>query len=222
MPLYERLTRIGMTSTEVRIPVHSFMAAIAELKRGKCVMADLVTAFGLSAGEQTEVTTLLGKIIQRTEFFTLGGYVVLTNIQSAYDGSNAQRGCGFATLDLTGVTSIDLAIEVNKLGSGTQSWQLWNETDASEIGVINDAAGTGNKLLTASYGSLALVGVKRIRMRPKSTVNTDDPIYYGTAGQLHRLNTLTGVELHDILMLAERQLLPPLDTVADVKARLGV
>jgi hypothetical protein len=222
MPLYERLTSLGMTTAEEKISVHQFMAAIAELKRGKATAAQIHTAFDLGATEQAELATLLSKIVQKFEFVTMGAYNVLTNISASYDGTNAQRGLGFVDLDMTGVTSIDLTVMVNKVGTGTQSWQVWNETDASEIGVITDAAATGNKTLTASFTGLGLAGIKRLRMRAKSTVSTDDPVYYGGSLRINRLNTLSGLELHDVLLLAEGRTLPHVDTVAELKARLGV
>lgn len=115
---------------------------------------------------------------------SLGAYVVLTNIAATYDGTNPQRGLGHATVDMTDVTSIEFTVQVNKIGTGTQSWQLWNETDGAQIGVISDAAGTGNKTLSQTFSGLALSGVKRLRVRALSTVNTDDPVYYGASIRL--------------------------------------
>ena len=221
MPLYERLTRIGMTGAETSISVHKFMAALAELRRGKTSEAAIHAAFDLGATEQAELSTLLARFVQKFESVGLGGYCVLTNIATSYDGTNAQRGLGMLDLDMTGVTSLDWTIQINRIGTGTQSWQLWNDTAAAEIGVITDTAPTGNKTLTASF-TPSLEGIVRVRARAKSTVNTDDPIWYGSTLRIHRLNTLSGVELHDVLMLAEKQVLPHVDTIAELKARLGV
>ena len=210
-----------MTASETSISVHKFMAALAELRRGKTTEAAIATAFNLDATEQAELTTLLGKFVQKFESVGLGGYCVLTNISTSYDGTNAQRGLGMLDLDMTGVTSLDWTIQVNKIGSGTQSWQLWNDTTAAEIGAINDAAAAGNKTLTATF-TPSVTGIVRLRVRAKSTVSTDDPIWYGSTLRIHRLNTLSGVELHDVLMLAEKQVLPHVDSITELKARLGV
>jgi hypothetical protein len=112
---------------------------------------------------------------------SLGGYVVLTNISASYDGTNPQRGLGFVEVSMTGVSSIVFTVQVNKIGTGTQSWQLWNETDGAQVGVIADSGAAGNKTLSQTFSGLALTGVKRLRVRALSSVNTDDPVYYGAS-----------------------------------------
>ena len=107
--------------------------------------------------------------------------VTITNVGTAYDAVAASRGLGLADIDFTGITSVLFKVRVNKIGTGTQSWQLWNDTDGTQIGVITDAAAAGdNKLLSATF-SVTLVGVKTVRVRAKSTVNGDDPVFYGAS-----------------------------------------
>lgn len=101
----------------------------------------------------------------------------LTNVGAAYDTIAASKGLGGGLIDFTGVTQITMAVRVNKVGTGTQSWQLWNETDAQEIGVIADAGAVGDKTLQQTF-SVALTGTKLVRIRAKSTVGADDPIFY--------------------------------------------
>jgi hypothetical protein len=117
---------------------------------------------------------------------SLGAFVTLTNVGAAYDTITAARGLGFVELDMTGVTAIDFTVQVSKIGTGTQSWQLWNETDSAQVGVIDDAGAAGNKTLTATLSGLALTGVKRLRVRAKSTIAADDPLYYGSALRVKR------------------------------------
>jgi hypothetical protein len=106
--------------------------------------------------------------------------ITLTNVGTAYDAIPASRGLGIGRLDFTGVTVLRFDVFVNKIGSGTQSWQLWNITDGVEMGVINDAGATGDmKLLSASI-TVSLTGEKVFRVRVKSTNGADDPIYYGS------------------------------------------
>lgn len=112
---------------------------------------------------------------------SLGGYVVLTNIGAAYDGIALSKGLGLASIDFTGCTRIDFFVNVNKIGTGTQSWQLWNVTDGSELMVINDNGAAGDKLLTASKTTSLPTGVKTVRIRAKSTTAADDPVYYGAS-----------------------------------------
>jgi hypothetical protein len=107
----------------------------------------------------------------------------LTNVGSAYDAIPASKGLGMAIFDFTGVTSLTLAVWVNKIGTGTQSWQVWNHTDSAQIGVIDDAGAAGDKLLQQTF-AVALTGTKVVRVRAKSTVAADDPILYSAAFRL--------------------------------------
>jgi hypothetical protein len=105
--------------------------------------------------------------------------ITLTNVGTAYDGIPASQGLGILLVDFTGVTQIVFAVRVNKIGTGTQSWQLWNETDGAEVGVLTDAGATGTKTLGPSTFGTALTGQKMLRVRAKSTVAADDPVFFG-------------------------------------------
>ena len=109
--------------------------------------------------------------------------ITLTNVGANYDTTSASKGLGIGLVDFTGVTSITFAVFVNKVGTGTQSWQLWNVTDSAEIGVLADAGTTGDKALQQAF-SVAMTGIKLLRVRAKSTVASDDPIFYGGAIQV--------------------------------------
>lgn len=105
----------------------------------------------------------------------------LTNVGAAYDSIPASKGLGIQDVDFTGITQVLFRVRVNKVGTGTQSWQLWNETDGVQIGVIDDAAAAGdNKLLLGTF-AVNLTGVKTVRVRAKSTNAADDPVYYGAS-----------------------------------------
>jgi len=110
--------------------------------------------------------------------------VTLTNVGSAYDTIAAARGLGIQRIDFRGATQVTFDVYVNKVGTGTQSWQLWNETDGAEVGVINDAGAAGNKFLTTTF-SVNINGVKLCRVRAKSTVAADDPVFYGASALLN-------------------------------------
>jgi hypothetical protein len=112
---------------------------------------------------------------------SLGGLVTLTNVGTSYDAIPASKGLGTAIIDFDDVTSLRFGVFVNKVGSGTQSWQLWNETDGAEIAVIDDSAVAGTKALSVVVTSGLPTGVKQIRVRAKSTIGADDPVYYGAA-----------------------------------------
>jgi len=112
--------------------------------------------------------------------YSLGGLATLTNVGATYDAIGLSRGLGFCTIDFTNVAQIVFTVQCNKIGTGTQDWQLWNETDGAEVGVISDAGAAGNKTLTGTFTTNIPAGVKRVRIRCRSSVSTDDPVYYGT------------------------------------------
>jgi hypothetical protein len=103
--------------------------------------------------------------------------VTLTNVGTSYDAIAASRGLKVGLLNFTGLAQVVLLVRVNKVGTGTQSWQLWNETDGTELGVIDDAGAAGVKNLQSTF-SVSLTGIKQCRVRAKSTVASDDPVFY--------------------------------------------
>jgi hypothetical protein len=105
--------------------------------------------------------------------------ITLTNVGTSYDAITASQGLGIILIDFTGVTQVMFAVRVQKIGSGTQSWQLWNDTDGSQIGVIDDAGSTGVKTLGPSTFNVSLAGNKLLRVRAKSTNGADDPLFMG-------------------------------------------
>lgn len=106
----------------------------------------------------------------------LGGVVTLTNV------GTSPVVIGVAKADLTNITKVELTVRVNKVGTGTQSWQLWNETDGVQVAIINDAGGTGEKTLTTGEVNIAAQnwsGMKLLFLRAFSSVGADDPVYRG-------------------------------------------
>jgi hypothetical protein len=219
MSLYTRMLGIDLP----RIPVHDLMAALGEVERDRVTTAAVATAFGLDAGEQTEMETLAAKVIVPQESLALGAFVTLTNVGAAYDAITASRGLGFVGLQTAGIMELTFAVKVSKVGTGTQSWQLWNETDTAQVGVIDDAGVAGDKtlstIITPSPAPM-VAGFKVLRVRAKSTVAADDPLYYGAAIRLKRTERMTSVELHEVLLLASGG--RAYTTEAALKTRLGV
>lgn len=222
MALYPRL--IGLVNP--RISAHAFHAALGEVERGKLTAQQAATSLGLDAGELAEATTLANRLIAPPEAYALGGFQTLTNVGATYDAITASLGLGFLTLQVAGITAVDFTVKVNKIGTGTQSWQLWNETDGSQITVLDDAGAAGAKTLTTSFtfGAPLAANVKVIRVRAKSTVAADDPLYFGASLMVRRAERLTADELHQVLLLAENARLTPrlYGTEVELKARLGV
>ena len=219
MGLWERVTR----EQEPKIPVHTLMAALAELERGEITTQQVIDLFSLSAGEQTELATILAKVVPPRECISLGGFNTLTNVGVAYDTIAAAQGLGVALVQTAGITRIIFGVKVNKIGTGTQSWQLFNETDGTEVAVIDDAGAAGVKNLstTKDFGTPLAAGFKTIRVRAKSTTAADDPVYFGATVSIQRVAVLTGIELHEVLLLADING-GPYATASALKTRLGV
>ena len=57
MGLYERILRLE----EPKLPVHAFMAAMAEIKRGFGTRAQFVSVFQLDAAAQTDLDALIAR-----------------------------------------------------------------------------------------------------------------------------------------------------------------
>jgi len=220
MSLYTRL--IGGVEGEVKIPVHGFMAALGEFERGKISAGEIEAAFGLSGAELTEAAAVQARILYPQESISLGGFQVLSVIGAAYDSLAAAAGLGLVQVQLAGITQVIFGVVVNKIGTGIQSWQLWNHTDGAEIGVINDSGATGVKTLstTLDFSPALSAGLKVVRVRGKSTVAADSPVYFGASLLIRRIERLTASELHEVLLLAEDG--SKYGTEAALKARLGI
>jgi hypothetical protein len=119
--------------------------------------------------------------VKRPESVSFGGYQIVTNIGANYDAVVVSSGLGTAYMDFTDATSVVFTVRVNKVGTGTQSWQLWDATNGAEIGVINDAGAAGHKVLTETFNAGLPTGLVLVRVRGKSTTAGDDPVYFGSA-----------------------------------------
>jgi hypothetical protein len=222
MGLYERLIGGALPENEPKIAVHQFMAALGEFSRGKATAQQITDAFTLSPGEVTEAAALIARVVTPLEAISIGAFVQLTNIGTNYDTVAASRGLGIARLQTAGITGFEFSVAVNKVGSGTQSWQLWNETDGAEIAVIDDAGATGVKILSIvqTLPQPLAAGFKTVRVRAKSTTASDDPQFLGACLLIQRPERLGSEELHEVLLLAETG--AAYTTAAALKARLGV
>jgi hypothetical protein len=221
MGLYERL--LGLE--QPRLSVHLFSGLIGEWERGFMTGAEVSQQLGLSPAEEAEAITLIGRIVPPRESISLGaGPVAFANIGTSYDGAADQHhGLGIAVVQAAGITRVTFGVRTKKVGIGTQSWQLWNDTDGGEIAVIDDAgaAGIKNMVVQRDFAPALGEGVKVMRVRAKSTVAGDDPVYLGATVGLTRVSILTALELHEILLIGDSDGSIYHD-VAAVKARLGV
>lgn len=222
MSLYLRLIGGTLPENAPKIAIHQFMAMISEVEKGKITGAQAASIMGLNAAEQAEATTLINKVLTPPTSISLGGFVTLTNIGTAYDAIPASQGLGIARLQTAGITEVEFTVAVNKVGTGTQDWQLWNQTDAVEIALVSDNGAAGVKVLTTTrtLSTPMAAGLKTLRVRAKSSNTNDDPIFMGGALLVYRIERMTPVDLHEVLLLAEYQW--AYGTEAELKARLGV
>jgi len=210
------------------------IALLGEFERGFVSGAQALAALqadgqiiggGFSAEAQAEAQALaaLVKPHDESESISLGGFLTLTNVGATYDATAASRGLGITAIETEGIISVTFGVRVNHVGGGTQSWQLWNETDGAEIAVIDDTGVGDNKLLstTVTLGAPLAAGVKIVRVRAKSTTAADDPVYYGGGLIVRRRPRLTSEAIHEVLLLAEARI-APYDDPAAVRARLGL
>jgi hypothetical protein len=112
--------------------------------------------------------------------------VTLTNVGANYDTIAASKGLGLQDVDLTGVTQVVFRVMWNKVGTGTLSWQLWDSTDSSEIARIDDAAAAGDNKSNTVTVNVSKTGIHTLRVRAKSTLASDDPVFYGASVLLVR------------------------------------
>lgn len=207
-----------------KLSPHAIGAALGEIERGNLTIANAATALGLSAPEQTTLTALVAKVIATPEAYPLGALVTLTNVGAAFDTILAAKGLGFVAVDVTGITQLTCRIRYNKIGTGTLTWQLWNETDAAALGTLVDSAAAGDNRqgdIVVTPGSPLTGGVKLLRVRVQSSVATDDPVYYGSCLFVRRVGRLTSEDVHGLLLAGESGI-PPLNTESGLAARLGV
>lgn len=219
MALYERL--VGTESP--KIPVHAWMAALGEVQRGKMTAQQVYDAFALSAGEQTQANAMFALIQPTPETHAMGAYNVLTNVGNTYDATAPSKGLGILLLECAGITSFTFGAFYNKIGTGTLSWQLWDQTNGAEVTRIDDAAAAGERTnsVVVNLPSPLAAGDRVLRVRVKSTTAADDPVFYGASLQVRRVSLVTADVLHQLLLLAEARV-APLDTPSALQTRLGL
>jgi len=113
--------------------------------------------------------------------------ITLTNVTTQYDGIAAAKALGLWEVKTDGVTSLKLAVYHNKIGTGTISYQLLEVTDPAlpgvgvEIGVLSDAGLAGERILRGTFALTPRTGWRFYRLRVKSTVAGDDPVFYSAS-----------------------------------------
>lgn len=227
MALIDRLIITGDSS---KIRVHPFMAAMGELERGKVTRQQVIDAFGLLAADEAELDALIGKVRSIQDSYPLSGRVVLTNVGAAYDTTVDSQSLPFVWIQCAGITRIDLEIRSRKAATqtGNIDYQLWDETNGvsaldstnATTGSLTHTGTAGDATLTASrtFAAPLAPGVRKQRVRAKSSTAADDPTFLNAALLVTRVDTITADVLHQLLCLGEGGIY----TAAQVRTRLGI
>jgi hypothetical protein len=200
MSLWDRL--VPADETTIKIPVHQFMACLGEWDRGKMTRAEIIAAFALSVSEETDLDNLKAKFFPLPELYVLPGGLQLTNIGTAYDTIQATKSLGYVRLETFGITGLELNLRYNQLSAGQLDWQLWNETDVAQIGVLSTSGVGDNKNQTQTFTPATSpmgVGLKILRVRCKSAATADDAFYYGGNIRIVRNGQMRAEVLHEVL-----------------------
>jgi hypothetical protein len=219
MGLIERL----MGDEPPKLSVHPFHGALGEWERGNKTRAEVISAFSIQASEEAELDALFARLVPVPESISMGGTVVLTNVGANFDTTSASKGLGFVRVEGAGITGAEWTCRWNKIGTGTLDFQLWDETTSTQLAIITDTAAAGdNRQQTETIvpGSPLSVGSHLLRVRVRSSVATDDPVYYGSSLRIRRASQLPSTVIHEILCLAEMKAL--YSTAAAVRTRLGL
>ena len=219
MALIERL----VARDETKIQVHALHSVMAEMARGRFTRQQAIDLWSLGAEDLVDFDAILAKLIAHPESYAIGAFVNLANVGTAYDAVPASRGLGVLWIEGGGITKVEFGVRYDKVGTGTLSFQLWDETTGTELCVVNDAAAAGNnKTGVATFNAAAPVAVGRhvLRVRCKSTVGTDDPVYLGSTIVVTRVDVTSPEVLHQVVLLAEIGVVYP--DAASVRARLGL
>lgn len=231
MALYPRL--LGAESP--KISVHAIMAAVGEQERGKLTRAQVLAAFGITAQEEADYDALAAKVKPTQETYPLSGRVTLTNVGATYDANTDSQSLPFIYIQRAGVRRIDMELRVRKVGTGTQHWQLWDETNGVSVldsdpsggnnltsGSLSDAGAAADRTLNGSrtFAQPLSPQVVKLRVRARSTTAADDPLYLQGSILLFREDTITSDVLHQVLLLAREGYV--YTTEVDLKARLGI
>lgn len=113
--------------------------------------------------------------------------ITLTNVGTTYDAITAAKGLGIGRRDFRGFDRLTLDVWHNKIGTGTITYQVFNVTDngplldagGAEV-LVADTGAAGERVLSATF-TINRNDTRLLRVRVKSTVGTDDPVYYGAS-----------------------------------------
>jgi hypothetical protein len=115
--------------------------------------------------------------------------VTLTNVGTSYDTIGAANGLGFSEIDFRGATQVTFRVRHQKVGTGTITYQLWAfdinasgaEINGQSVAEVSDATAAGVAKYLTVTAAVDINAVKLCRVRAKSTVSADDPLFHGSS-----------------------------------------
>jgi hypothetical protein len=120
----------------------------------------------------------------------LSGEKTLSNVGSTYDANATSQRLPHTVVFTDRIVEVALDIRVIKVGSGVQSWQLWDDDIGAEVAVIDDntAAGATPRVGRVVVPYVPVPGaIRRWRLRAKSTIAADDPIFLSAVVGINEL-----------------------------------
>lgn len=111
---------------------------------------------------------------------SLGGYGPVT-LGTSNDATDASKSLGFFEVDVEGLTRLRATLRYRRVGTGVLTIELFNETTGNAIMTQTDNSTTTDQSITQIIFPSNGIGVHRLRLRIRSTVGTDVPIFYGAS-----------------------------------------
>lgn len=223
MALYDRL----LNREEPNLPIHKFTAGLDEWQRGQMTRAQVIAMLGVQPAEEADLDATFARLRPSIETISLGTFVQITNVGATYDAVVSSRGLGLVRIQTAGITQVVAHIRVSKVGTGTQSWQLWDETNSAQLAVFDDSAVAGadrQQTLTFNPPLPLSAGLRVLRVRCKSTVAADDPIFVAGCMNIQRTADVTVESIMSILRAGAYRAgaTTPYNSTAAVKVRIGI
>ncbi len=217
---------------EPRISVHSFKSGLQELALEKWTRAQFDSAFSIQAGaETTKMDAIIAQHVPSAEHYFFSGNPEAITLPTTADANSAVKALGFLRMECAGISKIEWLVRYNKLGTGTLTAEMRNETDSTTPDSFTDtggaadnrenggAAGTAARIITP--GSPMAKGTKIFRLRIFNSTASQTLILYGWSVRLFRFSILLSETMHEVLMAAQTGSGPNV-TEAQVEARLGI
>jgi hypothetical protein len=111
---------------------------------------------------------------------TVGGYGPVP-LGVAFDATDASRALGFFEINVTDLRSLRGTLRYRRVGTGILVIELFNETTGVALLSLSDSTTTTNQSVTQTIFPPIGNGIHFLRVRIRSTVASDVPIFFGAS-----------------------------------------